>query len=104
MAQSLTAELAAGHAREQALWDRVIAESTARAEGQLEAAQAQLAELKAAQGRPFWRRIFGGQRVAPPQPAPIARVHGAYWPHWYFWSIGPTGIFGLLTPLVISVY
>ena len=62
MAQSLTAELAAGHAREQALTDRLIAAETraARAEGQLEAAQAQLVELKAAQGRPFWHRIFGG--------------------------------------------
>lgn len=62
MAQSLTAELAAARSREQALWDRVIAESTARAraEGQLEAAQVQLAELKAAQGRSFWRRLFGG--------------------------------------------
>lgn len=58
----LNTTLQGAQAREAVLTDRLIAAETraARAEGQLEAAQAQLAELKAAQGRPFWRRLFGG--------------------------------------------
>jgi len=55
MAQTLTAELAAAHAREQAVWDRLVAAEAraARAEGELEA-------VKAAQARPWYRRLFGG--------------------------------------------
>ena len=58
----LNTTLQGAQAREAVLTDRLIAAESARAraEGQLEAAQAQLAELKAAQDRPFWRRLFGG--------------------------------------------
>jgi DNA-binding transcriptional MerR regulator len=54
--------LESARAREVALQDRVIEAETARirAEAQLEAVQAQLAELKAAQARPWYKRIFGG--------------------------------------------
>ena len=55
MAQTLTAELAAARQREQMLWDRIVEAETraARAEGQLEA-------VKTAQGRPWYKRLFGG--------------------------------------------
>lgn len=53
MAQTLTAELAAAHAREQELWDRLIASEAARAR-----AEGALSALKARPG--FWRRLFGG--------------------------------------------
>ena len=58
----LNTTLQGAQAREAALTDRLIAAESARAraEGQLEAAQAQLAELKAAQGRGIFRRLFGG--------------------------------------------
>lgn len=55
MAQTLTGELAAAHAREQALWDRLIA-----AENRAARAEGELAALKAAQGRGIFRRLFGG--------------------------------------------
>lgn len=55
MAQTLTAELAAARQREQILWDRIVEAETraARAEGELEA-------VKTAQGRPWYKRLFGG--------------------------------------------
>jgi DNA-binding transcriptional MerR regulator len=55
MASALTQELAQLRDREQALWDRLIASETARAR-----AEGELAALKAAQGRGFFRRLFWG--------------------------------------------
>jgi len=54
MAQTLTGELAAAHAREQALWDRLLAAETRAAH-----AEGELAAVRAAQGRGFFRRLFG---------------------------------------------
>lgn len=65
MAQTLTAELAAARERErqaqereQQLWDRLIAAETARAhaEGELAALHA----ARAAEHRPWWKRLTGG--------------------------------------------
>jgi len=53
MAQTLTQELAAAHAREQALWDRIV-----EAEKRASAAEAALSVLKDAH-KPLWRRLFG---------------------------------------------
>jgi hypothetical protein len=54
MAQTLTAELAAARAREQALWNRVVESEAGRAR-----AEGELAALKTAQGRPWYKRLFG---------------------------------------------
>jgi transposase len=55
MAQTLTGELASLRADKDTLWERVVA-----AEKRASAAEAELAALKAAQSRGFFRRLFGG--------------------------------------------
>jgi hypothetical protein len=55
MAQTITAELAAARQREQTLWERIV-----EAEKRASAAEAALAAVKAAQARPWYRRLLGG--------------------------------------------
>lgn len=55
LATTLTEELRLSREREQALWDRIVAAEAARAR-----AEGELAALRAAQPRSWWRRVFGG--------------------------------------------